>query len=173
MCIRDSIRANAGRRWRRELGDDVEELAYTDVGQRRTEEQGRGGTGVEGIEIEWLKQLEGVECFVELGAYVRPGRIHAEVLLLGQRRATRCPLVQRDVLGTGVQEPPKVACLPDRPGHGGGTKIDPLFKLVAQRQGLAAGPIPLVDKGDDRDAPESTHLEQLQRCLLYTSPSPR
>jgi len=55
----------------------------------------------------------------------------------------------------------------DRPGDRGRAQAGALLDLVEQLQGLAAGPVPLVDERDDRDAAVPADLEQLHGLGLH------
>ena len=49
---------------------------------------------------------------------------------------------------------------------GVGTIAELLLDLVEQLERVAAGPVPLVDEGEQRQAPLAAHLEQLERLRL-------
>ena len=65
-----------------------------------------------------------------------------------------------------VEDAAEVAGDADRPGQRGRLQAGALADLVHQLEGVVARPVPLVDHGDDRDAPVPADLEQLHRLRL-------
>ena len=95
---------------------------------------------------------------------MRVGR--RDVLFGGRGGAARGAGELDEVPGPAVEHPLEVSGDADRPRQGSGPQPDPCVDLVHQFQGMAPGPVPLVDHRDDRDPTVLTHLEQLQRLRL-------
>ena len=60
----------------------------------------------------------------------------------------------------------EVLSLPEGPGHGDGADPEHLLDLVQQVDGIAAGPIELVDEGEDGNPPPAANGKKLLRLRL-------
>ncbi len=65
-----------------------------------------------------------------------------------------------------ARQPAEVAGLANRPEQGSGLQLDLVDDLVHQLQRAAAGAVPLVHDGHDRQTAGLAHAEQLQRLRL-------
>ena len=70
--------------------------------------------------------------------------------------------------GPAVQHALEVSGDAHRPRQRCGPQADAFVDLVHQLQGVSPRPVPLVDDGDDRDAPVLADLEQFQGLRLET-----
>ncbi len=86
--------------------------------------------------------------------------------LRGAGGAAGGPGVLHELARTTVQHAPEVAGLADRPGQRRRAQLDLLLDQVHQLQRRQAGPVPLVDDRDHRDAAQRADLEELERLRL-------
>lgn len=153
----------------RDVDEQIQEPAHAEVADRRAEQhRGRRRRGEPGeVELaargeQQVRFLAGAQPVIaELG--FRLGRVQLEV---GRAAAARRGLIPDDVALGEIERPAQLPGLPDRPGHGHRGEPDPVGQLVAQGQGVATGPVPLVDERDHGDSPVPADVEQLQRLRL-------
>ena len=172
IAVRQVDRAR-GRR-RSQVDESVEERLETEVRQSRAEE-GRGDLSLQegllavGISRH-LQQLEfppnalrhvRAELLVETRALQRNA---LEVRLL---RAAGRGLGEELQLGfAAIDDADEVTARPDRPVEGAGLNAEGFLDLGHEVQGIPPGHVELVDEGQDRNAAQTAHLEELARLRL-------
>jgi hypothetical protein len=92
-----------------------------------------------------------------------PGRHDRHLTARGTARGAG---VAAQLAGRHLDDAAQVTGDTERPGDGHGPQPDGLLHLVEQLQCLAAGPVPLVDEREHRDAAAAADVEQLQRLRL-------
>ena len=145
--------------------DEVEQVPHTDVEHGGAEEHGGdgGSVGVGRIRSHDRRLVvRGRPVLAELG--LRLGR--SEGVDARDRRAAGGAVVALHLAGGDVEQTVEDAREPDRPRDGLRHETGAVAQLVHEVECVAAGAIPLVDDGDDRDAPPAADVEQLHRLRL-------
>lgn len=155
-----------GSRRGRQLHERAQQLRDADVRDGGGEEHRRRLTGEEGVLVvvgpvrrEELVLLHGGVPNV---AVRLQRRTRVEPLLRSPRRTPGGSLVADVPAAPAVEHAPEVTRDAHRPGQGGGPQADPLLDLVPELEGVAPGPVPLVDHDDHGDATETADLEEPQ-----------
>ena len=76
-------------------------------------------------------------------------------------------LEELHLTGEAVVNPLKVAVRADGPGDGAGVDAQHLFQLLHQLEGIPAGPVQLVDEGEDGDGTHAADVEELDGLGLH------
>ena len=164
----DRVGAGAGRGG--EVDEGVQQVADAEVEHGRAEQHRGALRGQEAVDVvagsglgEQLALLLGLHEGVALQGDRRVG---VQVLLGGDGGTAVGAGEAQVAAGGDVQDAAEVAGDADRPVQRGRLQTGALADLVHQVEGVVARPVPLVDHGDDRDAPVPADLEQLHRLRL-------
>lgn len=158
-------------RGRGEVDDGVQQQPYTDVGNGRAEEHGRGPARQERLLVVRgagdPQQLQLLHRLVPVRAVLGRRPLGRDRLLDGLLGAAQGAGVAQHPPGRSyVDQAAQIPGVADRPGDGGGPEAELSLDLVQQLQGLTAGPVPFVDECDHGDAAVAADVEQLAGLLL-------
>ena len=174
LLAREGVRVRA--RGGRHAQEVAQERLHAEVGERRAKEDRRELARAHGLEVELVvravEELDVVhEGAVVLLANELVERGVAELRLhlghaLGGVGAT-VALKGEHVAARAVKDAAEGAAVADRPVHGVGPDAEHALDLLHEVEGVARLVVELVDEGEDGDAAQRAHLEELDRLRLH------
>src|SRR5262249_52933744 len=152
---------------RHHLDERLEELREPEVGDGAAEEHRRHlaagqASRIEGVAggVEQLDVIAQLPRALLLDRPLEPRRAEGARAHGGDLRAVRHELEEEHLARLAVVDPPELAANDDRPGDRVDTDPEDLLDLADEVEGIASGPIELVDEGEDWHLPHLADAEE-------------
>ncbi len=155
-------------RRRGEITQRIDEVAHTEIAQRRTEEYRRHVTFQERLTVEGAAGFQSQFRFLDKDLALIFRQTIGDSLRAVDRKAIHLRVVATKGVFSKIVSATEALRPADRPGDRRGIERKLFLDLIQNLEGIAAFAVHLVDEGDDRNIAHAANFEKLQRARLDT-----